>query len=63
MAHNTHEHRRFRYTTNVPRQTQRRHLTSVFLIIFTHFMTMGISVHNPYTDYSTDIKTDNTLHR
>lgn len=25
-------------------------------------MTMGVSVHNPYTDYSTEIKTDNTLH-
>jgi hypothetical protein len=39
----------------IPDKTQRRHITSAFLIIFTHFMTMGISVRNPYTDYSTDI--------
>jgi hypothetical protein len=39
----------------LPEKTQRRHITSVFLIIFTHFMTMGISVRNPYRDYSTEI--------
>jgi hypothetical protein len=43
------------YAMNDPGKKQRRHLTSVFLIIFTHFMTMGISVNNPYTDYNTEI--------